>query len=93
MLVGTLQVEFLIPASDSLKAKRMVLNSLKQRLQNKFNVSVAEVDHNDLLQRAVIGVAMVANEKRFLDQAMSQILSFIDLQDDIDVVDHCIEIL
>ncbi|MDZ7371875.1 MAG: DUF503 domain-containing protein, partial [candidate division KSB1 bacterium] len=88
MLIGALQVEFLIPDSDSLKRKRMVIGSLKQRLQNKFNVSVAEIDYNDLLQRSVIGVAMVANEKRFLDQAMAQVLNFLDDQDGIEIVDH-----
>lgn len=93
MLIGALQVEFLIPESDSLKAKRMVIGSLKQRLQNKFNVSVAEVDHNDIWQRSVIGVAMVANEKRFLEQALTQVLNFFDEQDQIEVVDHQLEIL
>ncbi|RPI00883.1 MAG: DUF503 domain-containing protein [Calditrichaeota bacterium] len=93
MLIGTLQVEFLIPDSESLKAKRMVLSSIKQRLQNKFNVSVAEVDYNDLWQRSVLGVAIVANEKRFLEQALTQILSFFDENDQIEVVDHRIEIL
>jgi uncharacterized protein len=93
MLIGTLQIEFLIPESDSLKVKRMVLSSIKQRLQNKFNISVAEVDHNDLLQRSVIGIAMVANEKHFLDQALNQVFRFLDEQDQIEIIDHRIEIL
>ena len=93
MLIGALQVEFLIPESDSLKFKRMVIGSLKQRLQNKFNVSVAEVDYNDVWQRSVIGVAMVANEKRFLDEALTHVLNFFDEQGQIEVVDHRIEIL
>jgi uncharacterized protein len=93
MLIGTLQIEFLIPESDSLKVKRMVLSSIKQRLQNKFNISVAEVDHNDLWQRSVLGMAMVANEKRFLDQALNQVLHFLDEQDQIEIIDQRIEIL
>lgn len=93
MLIGSLQVELLIPDSVSLKSKRMALNSIKKRLQNKFNISVAEVDNNDLWQRATLGIAMVSNQRRFLDQAMNRVLDFIDEQDLIQVIDYQLEIL
>ena len=93
MFIGCLQVELLIPDSASLKEKRMVLKSIKQRLSNKFNISVAEVDHQDLWQRATLGIAMVSNENRHITQAMDKILNFIDEQDQSQVVDHQIEIL
>ena len=92
MFIGCLQVELLIPESASLKSKRMVLNSVKQRLRNKFNVSVAEVDNNDLWQRTTLAVAMVANKRHFLNQALDQILNFIDDQSQSEIIDHQIEI-
>ena len=71
----------------------MVIKSIKQRLQNKFNISVAEIDHQDLWQRASLGIAMVSNEHRHVNQAMDKILNFIDDQDQSQVIDHQIEIL
>ena len=77
MFIGCLQVELLIPDSASLKEKRMVLKSIKQRLQNKFNISVAEIDHQNLWQRASLGIAMVSNENGHVSRAMDKILKFI----------------
>ena len=93
MLIGSLQIELMIPDSNSLKQKRYVLSSIKQRLRNKFNVSVAEVDHQDLWQRSVIGVVMVGNKQKFLTEAMQKILYFVDEQDKLEITDHIIEIL
>lgn len=93
MFIGCLQVELIIPDSTSLKEKRMVLKSIKQRLQNKFNVSVAEIDHQDLWQRATLGIAMVSNQNNHARQAMDRILNFIDDQDHAQVIDHQIEII
>jgi len=92
MLVAICQFELLIPGSNSLKAKRFVLSSLKTRLRNKFNISIAEVDSNDKWQRATLGLSIVANERRFLDQTISQILNHIDDENDVEVIDHQIEI-
>lgn len=93
MLIGSLQIELMIPDSNSLKQKRYVLSSIKQRLRNKFNVSVAEVDHQDLWQRSVIGVVMVGNKQKFLTEAMQKILYFVDEQEKLEITDHIIEIL
>nr|MBI3613456.1 DUF503 domain-containing protein [Nitrospirota bacterium] len=79
MIVGLCTVELYIPDAHSLKAKRQVLLSLKDRLRDKFNVSVAEVGEQDLWQKAVLGIACVANEgthvNRVLDQAVNVIRS------------------
>lgn len=93
MLVGLFQFELLLPQSDSLKAKRLVLKSLKTRLQNKFNISVAEVDYNDKWQRTVLGIAIVSNEKQFIDKAFNQIFNLIDDNDQSEIVDHQVEII
>ncbi len=93
MFVSLCQVDLLIPDSNSLKSKRMVVSKIKQRLRNKFNVSVAEVDHNELWQRVTLGIASVANKRRFIDQQLQSIMNFIDDQDYIEILDHKTEIL
>jgi uncharacterized protein YlxP (DUF503 family) len=93
MFVGSASIEFLIPQSNSLKSKRQVLKTLKDRLHNKFNVSVAEVDHNDLWQRALIGVAVVANQNNFARQVLSEVLEYIHRENGIEVINYNIEIL
>jgi len=93
MFIGALQIELHIPESGSLKEKRMVISSLKQRLHNKFNISVAEIDHQDLWQRSLLGVAMVAGDKKFIKKSLDTILNFVDEQHLAQVTDHQIEIL
>lgn len=93
MLVGICQIELHIPASDSLKSKRIVLKSLIKRIQNKFNVSVAEVDFNDKWQRSIVGISIVANERRFIDQALAQIMNLVDDNHDVEIIDHSTEII
>ena len=93
MLIGALQVDLLITESDSLKAKRFVLKSIKTRLRNKFNISISEVDENEKWQRAVLGIAMVSNEKQFLEKLNTQILNFLFQEHQIEVVDQQFEIL
>ena len=62
MIVGTLRVRLLIREARSLKDKRQVVKSIKDRLRNHFNVSVAEVEAQDSRQLAVLGMALVSNE-------------------------------
>ncbi len=64
MIVGSLRVRMLVRESRSLKDKRRVIQSIKDRLRNEFNVSVAEVDGQDHRQLAVLGIAMVGGESR-----------------------------
>ncbi len=63
MFYGAARIEIHIPQSRSLKEKRSVVNRLKDRLQGRFHLAVAEVDLNDLWQRAVLGVALVAQSE------------------------------
>jgi uncharacterized protein YlxP (DUF503 family) len=76
-----------IPDSGSLKAKRFALRRLKDRVRNKFNVSVAEVDDFDLWQRATIGVAVVANEGQFANQVISNVVGMIEKDRNVVVID------
>jgi len=88
VVVGVLQVELSIPGADSLKAKRMVLRSVKDRIRKNFNVSVAEVDDNDRWQSAVLAVAMVGNDRRFANQVLSKTVEFIENSRDLVVEDY-----
>ena len=79
MVVGVCRVDLHFPDGHSLKAKRQILSSLKARLGKTFNVSVAELEGQDLWQRSVLGIACIANEgshvNRVLDQAVNMIRS------------------
>jgi uncharacterized protein YlxP (DUF503 family) len=92
MVVGIFQVELLIPESGSLKSKRFVIKSLKTRLRNKFNISVAEVDENDKWQRAVLGMAMVSNDRKIIDGVFNQIMNLITSDVRVELIDHFIDI-
>jgi uncharacterized protein YlxP (DUF503 family) len=77
MVVGLLSVELHIPGARSLKDKRMVLRSVKDRLK-KFNVAVAEVEHQDLWQRAELGVVTVSNSNDAVDRALTAVVDEIE---------------
>ena len=93
MIIGVCQVCLHLPEGHSLKAKRQVLSSLKARLGNKFNVSVAEVDHQALWQRTTIGIACVANETRYVNQVFDQVLKVIRSNPRLELLDSKIELL
>ncbi|HYV38971.1 MAG TPA: DUF503 domain-containing protein [Gemmataceae bacterium] len=77
MIVGTLQVRLLLREARSLKDKRQVVKSIKDRIRNDFNVSVAEVDELDNRQLAVLGMAMVSNEAHHVKTALGQIVQIL----------------
>jgi len=93
MTVGVCTVELFISESRSLKDKRQVLQSLKHRLQGKFNVSVAEVDGQDLWQKAVIGMACIANERGHVNQVLDKALNAIRSVPAVEVVRTQLELL
>ncbi len=74
MVVGTLRVRLLVRESRSLKDKRQVVRSIKDRLRNAFNVSVAEVEAEDHRQLVVLGLAMVSNEAGHVRRTFDEIV-------------------
>jgi uncharacterized protein YlxP (DUF503 family) len=74
MAIGLLTLEIHIPDSHSLKDKRQVLRSLKDRLRGRFNVAVAELDHLDSWQRAQVGVVSLSNDEAQLEQSLQAVL-------------------
>ena len=76
MVVGTLQVQIYMQGVNSLKEKRSIVKSVIGRLKSRFNISVAEVGHNDNKQTALIGISVVSNETRFVCQQFDKIIEF-----------------
>ncbi len=94
MNVGICKVKLRLPDNLSLKGKRQVVKSVTARLKNKFNVSVAEVEDNDLWQLATIGICFVSNDKRFTNEVLSKAVELIvNSQGDFEMLDYEMEIL
>jgi len=77
MVVGLLSVELHIPHAQSLKDKRMILRGLKDRLK-KFNISIAEVEHQNLWQRAGLGIVTISTAQDHADRELQAVLAEID---------------
>jgi uncharacterized protein YlxP (DUF503 family) len=92
MIVGSLRVRLLARQSRSLKDKRQVVQSIKDRLRNQFNVSVAEVEAQDHRQLVVLGFAMVSNEARHVRTAFEQIVAALRGHPVAELLDHEIEV-
>lgn len=93
MFIGSLRVTLSIRNALSLKEKRQVLKSLKDRIQNKFNVAVAEIDKQDIWQTTVLGLVTVSNDTKFIDTLLSQIINFLRAERATDLVSYEQEIL
>lgn len=93
MTVGLLRLSLFIPESNSLKAKRMVLHSLKARLRNNFNISVAQIDDHDKWQRATLAIATVSKDGRNAQGTMSDIVNFVERSHNINLIDYETELV
>lgn len=93
MIVGTCKIELHIPGVNSLKAKRHVLKGIKERVRSKFNVSLAEVDKQDIHRRATIALACVASNRRYTNQILARAVNLIERNPDVIIIDYEIEML
>ena len=94
MNVGALRVRFRLPENGSLKGKRRVIKSLTTRVTGRFNVSVAEIDDLDEWRLATLGFVCVSNDRRHLDEILSRLMSFIELnRGDAEILDYETEII
>ncbi len=78
MIVGTLLIEIGIEDSLNLKDKRRILKSIIERLKNRFNISIAEVDNNDIVNYASLGISTVSNRMIHIDSVFDKIRGFIE---------------
>jgi len=90
--IGTLEIVLLIRESHSLKSRRRVVRSLVDRIRSRYNVSVADVGDQNVWQRAVIGVAVVANDGRFVNEVMSKVLGLVSSDPRAEMIDHTMTI-
>jgi uncharacterized protein len=93
MVIGLLTLDLHFPGARSLKDKRSALRSLETRIRNKFNVSVAEVEHQDLWQRSRLAVVTVNTDHGHLDSTLSAIVSEAAGARDIELLDVNRELL
>lgn len=91
MTVGALEIRLLVRASRSLKDKRRVVLSLKDRIRNEFEVSCAEVDRQDSLKEAVLGVAIVGTEPAVLERVLQKVVDYVRRDREAELVDSSIE--
>ncbi len=89
MHLGVMSIHLFLPYSNTLKEKRQVVRSLIDRIRNRFNVSVSEVDHQNVVSRSVVAVAVVSGDRKTLDSLMSRIENFVEtnFSDVIDYID------
>lgn len=93
MPVGLLTLELHIPEAQSLKDKRQVLRGLKDRLRGHFNVAVAEMDHQDLWQRSVIGVVTLSDDEQHVEESLQKVLAEADRMLGPVLIGHAVEMM
>ena len=86
-------MELHLPDVDSLKGKRHVLKGLKEKVRARFDCSVAEVDHQDIWQRATLAIAFVSADARHANEVVSKAMDFIEDHVEGRVIDTSVEIL
>ena len=93
MVLGILQVEFILHDNHSLKGKRKIVKSMVGKVKHKFNVSIAEIGSNDKWQKIELGVSAVGNDRRHIDKSLNTILAFLESLYLAELVDTKMEIL
>ena len=93
MNVGLCVVEIHLSTSHSLKEKRRVLRRIKDQLRGRFNVAVAEIDHQDLWQRATLGIVSIAGRREILESCFAQVRGIIEREVPGEVADFQVEYL
>ena len=93
MFVGIIEIQIRIYGSNSLKDKRRVIKSIIDKIKNRFNVSCSDISNNNLWNRAGIGIALVSNDKSFVNKQINLIFDYVKQFYDIEIINHTIEIL
>jgi uncharacterized protein YlxP (DUF503 family) len=88
MVIAYALFDLHLPGCRGLKEKRMIVKSLKARIRNEFEISAAEIAHQDLLQRAAIGVAAVGGDQPTLDAVLQHVLRFIEENLDGEILEY-----
>jgi hypothetical protein len=89
--LAVLHLDLHVPQANSLKDKRRIVKSFKDRIAARFNVSVAEVADHDLHRRATVAVAMVSNERRPIESIMQKIINMANTHRDMLLIEQQVE--
>jgi len=92
-VVGILQFTLLIRGSHTLKDKRRVVRSIKDRLGHRFNISIAEVGANDIRNQAIMALSLVGNENGYVEKTLRKVLDQLRVHSEAELVDHSLELL
>jgi uncharacterized protein YlxP (DUF503 family) len=92
-VVGILQFTLLIRGARSLKDKRRVVRSLKDRLGHHYNISIAEVDSQEIHNQAVLGIAMMGSDSTYVESGLRKILDILRVHPEAELIDHSLELL
>jgi uncharacterized protein YlxP (DUF503 family) len=93
MVAGLGSITFRLHDCHSLKGKRKIVKSIISRLRNNFNVSVAEVESNDIYQKAVIGFALVGNDRKVINSKIDKLINLADELNLAEIIDSEMEII
>lgn len=93
MVVGTLSIRMAIRSSRSLKDKRRIIKSLKDRIRNRFNVSISETGAQDNLKSSIIGVAMIGTDRQYVNSTLSALINSFRFFPQIELVDYELELI
>ena len=93
MTIGVLQLEIAIHDAMSLKDKRRVVKSIKDRIAHGHNVSIAEVGALDEHRRSILGMAMVSNDSKYIQGALSKLVDFVRAVPQVDLIDYQIDLM
>jgi|UniRef100_A0A7C4U9Y7 uncharacterized protein YlxP (DUF503 family) len=92
MIFGLGTIDIHIPLSSSLKEKRRVLNPLKSRIRNKFNVAISEVGYNDVWQRSLLAITTVGNNTDIVNSVLMEVVKEIEKDYNVQIIDYKMEI-
>ncbi|MGL5435297.1 MAG: DUF503 domain-containing protein [Lachnospiraceae bacterium] len=87
MTIGILKLTFYAPWVHSLKEKRMEVRKITKRAENKFNISIAETDFQDMHQKIGIGIVFIAGDIRMADSVIDHVLTFINETTEAELID------
>ncbi|MBL7201974.1 MAG: DUF503 domain-containing protein [Anaerolineae bacterium] len=94
MVIATCRIKLYLPTASSLKGKRSILKSVISRVGREFNVSIAEVDYQDVWQTALLGVAAVSNDAAYAHGQLTRVVGWIERnRPDVEILDYSIEML
>lgn len=92
MVVGSLYIKLYCPWVQSLKEKRMVVKSIISKSANKFNISISEVDNQDVHKTIGIGIAVVTNSQGLVNSILNNVLEYIEVNTEAEIIESYIEI-